>query len=64
MHSELADAIERMAAPIYAALLAHYLSLARGSGMPSQETLATLRFAAIDHAMALHREVLLTPGKD
>ena len=61
MQGELADDIAAMAAAIYGSLLAHYLSLAPGTGMPTAEALAIIRSAAIDHAMALRREVYLTP---
>jgi hypothetical protein len=58
MQGELADDIALMAAAIYGPLLADYMKAGRGV---TAEGFTILRCTAIDQAMALRREVYLTP---
>jgi hypothetical protein len=59
MNYEVAEEIMQMAAAIYGPLLADYMKAGRGV---TAEGLTVLRCTAIDHALALRREVLLTPN--
>lgn len=58
MHYELADHIVLIAAPIYAALLADYMTAGRGV---TAEGMEHLRATAITQALALRLDVLGTP---
>ena len=57
MNSELAGEIVRLAAPIYAALLAPYMTAGR---VVTEEGLAHLRATAITQALALWQQTLKT----
>jgi hypothetical protein len=57
MKGELAEEIARLAAPIYAALLAPYMTAGRGV---TEEGLAHLRATAITQAFALWQQALKT----
>ena len=59
MHAELADEITRIAAPIYAALLAPWIA-AQHRPLPAS-TLSELRRHAIQQALALRLDVIETP---